>query len=382
MSTGIKNMLEETRFINYLLLNTSFNNNLGLFDGKAAAALYGYQLNASHTNQWSGDIAFSLLEETLSQINLYTRLTFGNGIAGIGTLLEYLTQNGYLEENTNDLLKETENYLLSAVYGSKIQETGIARGTSGLGLYFLHRLRATTPALPFEQLRFKEAVIACTDQVHNLFVAQNSTVGKNAINAGIFEGYGGTLLFLNQVNRLQWYEPFTTKLIRQIVEVIYEQLQQVAFHWQQAQALFALLHCDLPGQDSNFNKVITGSLHKWLQEAEDFCDSVDFYESAFNALWLKLIHWQTQNADALSLSNKIKEHTQKVLEQNTLSALFPFNKPEHNVPVGLNRGVCATALPLLSLEINDFSWLGIFGIEVQTPSAIEKGKKQLAKSNL
>jgi hypothetical protein len=351
------------RFLHYLLLNSSFNDKIGLLDGKAAAILYSYYAGFSLNDEWSNSIGFSFLEETFSQINMYTPLTYGSGITGIGVLLEHITQQNFLEQNTNELLEESEPYLLSTIYGAKLQEAGIASGVSGVGLYFLHRLGAVIPAHPFQQLRFKECVIACVDQIYQMINKPNvSALERPGIT--IWNGLSGILLFLNRVYNLHWYEPFVSELAQRISSMLYQQLKTSGFSWQQAEAWFSLLHCGL------LNKVITEeeigyTLDDYLLQAEKNMDKIDFYEAAFTTLWLKLIFYKTKQSSALLLSDQIKDDTLQVLAQNRLGDLFPFNIQERSVSVGLNRGVCGTALPLLSMEINDYRWLDILGIDVK-----------------
>lgn len=357
----------EKRFLNYLLLNGSFNNKIGLFDGKAAVALYSYYTNSSSQDrEWSNSIAFSFLEEIVSQTNSNTSISYGNGIAGIGVLLEHFSQQGFLKENTNELLEESEPYFVSAIYGAKLKNINIANGISGLGLYFLHRLNAITPPSIFQQMRLKECVVACVDQISNCFQQLPLQISK--LDLTVYNGLSGTCLFLNWLNKLKWYEPWVTELLQKTAHNIFEIINNTIFSWQKAEAYFSLLHCDFVKRDKLFKKKVLRSFNKHIEEASFLKQTVNFYEGSFMALWLRLIAEENNVGKAKLLSRDIKKYVTDVLKKKYLNNIFPYNTQEHSVRVGLQNGVCGTALPLLSLETGDYSWLSIWGINVPSKS--------------
>ncbi|KQB99422.1 lanthionine synthetase LanC family protein [Pedobacter sp. Hv1] len=352
----------EIRFFNYLLLNASFNDYVGLLDGKSAVALYCYSTDPEKKDEWKNSVAFSFLEEILSQINLSTPLTFGGGIAGAGILLEHLTQEYNLEENTHELLEESEPYLLSAVYGARLQNSSIANGVSGLGLYFMHRFRSKIPAQPFQQLRFKEAAIACVDQIAKQW--QEHKISRQDLT--IFHGISGICLFLNWINKLGWHEPFSKKLLKEIMSDIIITLNTTIFSWQKTEAYFCLLHCELLKNDAAFKEEIIKSFKKYLEKIAKQLESIDFYSASFIALWLELIAKEHNVGKAKILSCNIKKRGSQILKKNALCNLFIYNPEKKCVPIGLLDGVCSTALPLLSLETKEYRWLSIFGINIST----------------
>lgn len=365
--------MHKERFLSYCLLNASFNDNVGIFDGKAAVILYSYYSCEVNENNFQTNIAFSLLEETISQINILTPLTFGNGISGIGGILEHLTQEGYLEQDTNELLQESESYLLSAVYGAKLQDIGIADGVSGLGLYFLYRLAAAIPAPPFQQLRFKEAIIACVDQIANRL----QKMQNGPYNFSVFNGLPGVCLFLNHVNRQQWYDPFCKQLLQQTISDILKGLDNPAFSWRKAEAYFCLLHCELTKGDLILKEDVLRSFKNYLNEAFIQKESLDFYNAAFIALWLQLIAGEHGIDSARLLSDNIQNYVDENLKRNSLPELFPYNPQEKCVLVGLQGGVCGTALPLLSLKTGDYQWLSILGINVPSSFSVKKENTEM-----
>lgn len=338
----------ENRVINFLLLNASFSDKLGPLDGKTAAAVYLFNVQP---HQWVQQAAYSLMEESIMQINLNTPLTFGNGVTGIGAVLEYLNKAGFIEEDTNELLETCEPYILSAVYGGKVPELGMANGITGFGLYLLHRLQASPPAHPFQQLRMKEAVIACIDHVSNNMHLCSST------DLSIFNGLGGILLWLHQVKTLGWQEPVTSELISQLTSMVLMRIIQEPFSWEHAESWFSLLYC---GAVTDNNTL--AELERWLYKAGEQLHTLTFHNTAWTALWLQLTGYETQLSQAFLLSDQLKKQVTDIISHSPLPDHFPFHIGENTVRSGMQEGVCGIALPLMAIEKSSYGWLSVFGI--------------------
>jgi hypothetical protein len=284
--------------------------------------------------------------------------------------LEYLTQQNHLEDDTSALLKDVEPRILNLIYGSKLNEINISKGISGLGLYCLHRIFSLTPADPFQQLRQKEAVIACVDQIDRALKQKNSLPGKNGFS--LMDGYSGVLLFLNWVNKLKWYEPIVRNLMQNIIEAIMIHIEDGVFSWQKCEIYFVLLYCNIVDEETELNEKIVLSVKHYMDEAAIVINgSINFPDAAFNALWLELIGKLRNMDSAIFFSREIKNRVIKMLENNNLGNLFPFSREKRSIEVSLRGELCASALPLLCLETQNYSWLSIFGIYL--PSSVKNG---------
>lgn len=350
------------RFINYILLNASFNERIGLFDGKAGAILFISSNRLTEAAEWIESISVSLLEETISQINIFTPLNFGTGVAGIGVLIEHLSQRGLLEVNTSDLLEEVEPHLLRTVYECKLDTLGLASGISGFGMYFFLRLNAVTPVHAFQTMRYKESLIACVDRVSYLL---EFPINSLPSDLSIKDGLSGVLLFLQKVRLLKIYEPFTTQLIRRVSETIIEHLTTDDFSWTKVQAWFSLLYTSLEPHFSVLRNSTIFEFKRFVEEAETRLADLDFHEAAFVSMWLRLIAFNLQIGGSVDyLSKKTQEYAEEVLNRDSLNVHFSYISENKSVNIGLDRGVSGMSLPLLSMQTGDYKWLGIFGISV------------------
>lgn len=82
--------------VNWLLLHSSFTNNLGLMNGKMGSVLF-FALYFQHTqNEMYDDFAGDLLLEVIEDIHLDIPYTFENGMLGIAWGIQFLLLNGYM----------------------------------------------------------------------------------------------------------------------------------------------------------------------------------------------------------------------------------------------------------------------------------------------
>jgi hypothetical protein len=59
------------------------------------------------------DYSFELIEKIQNRINQNTTLSYGQGLTGIGSAIEYLIQNGYFVADTDDILEEFDKRIFS-----------------------------------------------------------------------------------------------------------------------------------------------------------------------------------------------------------------------------------------------------------------------------
>ena len=133
--------LVNQQFINFMLLNSSFIDNLGLMHGKMGISIFFFHLARQTKNQIYEDYAGELIDEIYEEINLNTPLDFENGLAGIGCGIEYLAQNGFIEANTNEVLVDFDDRITKAITHNELKGVGLLNGLIGLGAYFLQRLK-------------------------------------------------------------------------------------------------------------------------------------------------------------------------------------------------------------------------------------------------
>ena len=101
------------RIANILLINGGFLKNPGLYTGEMGLALFFYYY-AKHTEDMAyGDYAFELLERVYDSIHEETPIYYKNGLAGIGSTIEFLVQEGYIESDTDEILEDFDDRIFS-----------------------------------------------------------------------------------------------------------------------------------------------------------------------------------------------------------------------------------------------------------------------------
>jgi len=139
-----ENTNQPNRIANFLLLNSSFIDDLGLLHGKMGISIYFFHLARQTKNQIYEDYAGELIDEIYEELSANTQVEFENGLAGIGWGIEYLVQNNFIEADTNEVLEEFDIRIFTELINSTPKEIGLLRGIVGFGVYFLARIQNPT----------------------------------------------------------------------------------------------------------------------------------------------------------------------------------------------------------------------------------------------
>ena len=89
-----------------LLINGGFLSNQGLYSGETGLVLFFARYARYTQNELYLDYCFDLIEKIQSRIHKETLVNYRQGLAGIGSAIEYLVQNSYFEADTDDILEE------------------------------------------------------------------------------------------------------------------------------------------------------------------------------------------------------------------------------------------------------------------------------------
>ncbi|GAO41952.1 hypothetical protein [Flavihumibacter petaseus] len=345
-----------SRISNYLLLNSSFNENIGFFNGKGAVVLYKYCLSGDLPVDYYGGLAFSFIEEIISQVGRYTPVSYGCGVSGFGALLELLGDQGFLQDDIAEILGESENFILDALRVNGTKDISIVNGVAGLGLYFLFRYNSKYTLRETDRLKYREAVSLSVEQIGRCY--QTSVLPV----MGIFTGLPGVCLFLLQVAKIDWCESPAKTLLNSILGHCFSHLRRSLFSWEQLECYFVLFRCcRFDGSFLSYQEILA-SFEKWIAIAATKVGSIPFSDIGFASLWLYFIGNDNNILEANVLSSELRQSLHGSLKENALPRLFPFSESERCVPIGLDRGVCRVALPLISMERGRFEWLPLIGV--------------------
>jgi hypothetical protein len=124
------------RISNMLLINGGFLPNLGLYSGDMGVVLFFYRYARLMQNEIYSEFSSYLMERVQNKLHQFTPVNYIQGLTGIGSTIEYLAQNGYLNANTDDMLGEFDKRIFFTYNLSNLQLTYIM----DIGYYALWRM--------------------------------------------------------------------------------------------------------------------------------------------------------------------------------------------------------------------------------------------------
>jgi len=325
------------RLYNYGLLNGSFNDNVGLHNGKGGWTLFLFHYSRLNQSIHQGNTAFSLLEEIIEQISEQTTLGFANGITGFGSLIDYLNINNFLDQNSSSILEDIEPEILKEIYEGKFNSLELSDGAAGYGMYLYYRLKAGQFSEPLLKARITEALIMIVDILH-----------RN-VNHVICKEYFSIIQFLKKVEQLQ----INTSVVSETIKDYAQRWQSSNGSTQSSSYLFFLLEDDK--NRKNNTKKISQIIRKLIQGSlpDDIVRSV---------YYICLLIYYTHKSNSKELDNDIEAiiiEMNSLIKRQSLDVLFPFNISSKSINTGLNSGLSCLGMSYLSILTNNYSWLNL-----------------------
>ena len=94
-----------------LLLNGGFLSNPGLYTGEMGLVLFFTRYARFTENDLYPDYSFCLMENIQNRIHRQTSIDYREGLSGIGSSVEYLVQNGFINADTDEILEDFDQRL-------------------------------------------------------------------------------------------------------------------------------------------------------------------------------------------------------------------------------------------------------------------------------
>ena len=123
-----------------LIVNGTIVDCPGLLYGKMGIAIFFMHYFRYTKIDAYRDYAIDLIKEIQNQIHADMSTDYGRGLSGIGAGIEYLAQNGFLNENTNDILSDIDNKIIMSIKSGHDNSYNMAEEITGAGLYLLWRI--------------------------------------------------------------------------------------------------------------------------------------------------------------------------------------------------------------------------------------------------
>lgn len=143
----------EQSIIHRLMLESSFIKDPGLFYGKMGIAISIYDYGRFKNNSIFIDCADELIDVVLDDIGKRTSFDFATGLSGIGWGVEYLSQNNYIECDTNQICAELDERIMLLSL-KRMTDLSIETGLEGILHYVLARFKGSVcqgNIMPFEE---------------------------------------------------------------------------------------------------------------------------------------------------------------------------------------------------------------------------------------
>ena len=112
-----------------LLVNGGFLSNPGLYSGEMGLVLFFAHYARYTRNDIYLEYAYGLMEKLQERIHQETPINYKQGLAGIGSAIEYLVQNSFFEADTDEILEDFDSrifftYNLPYLSIDKIMDVG------------------------------------------------------------------------------------------------------------------------------------------------------------------------------------------------------------------------------------------------------------------
>ena len=135
----------------YLIINSSFVADLGLFHGRMGIVLFFAHYGRAVQDKCYEDFAGDLLDEIYEEIHWDMPVNLENGLCGIGWGIEYLVQQGFMKGNTDEILADIDRKVME-LDPLRMTDLSFRRGLAGIAFYVIARLNAyrEIDILPFD----------------------------------------------------------------------------------------------------------------------------------------------------------------------------------------------------------------------------------------
>lgn len=144
MNISIEKKLEDIN--NILRQETPGIKNSGLLNGKMGVSLYFFHLASETETPERQEFAEQLIDEVYEEVSKnQLPPDFENGLAGIAWGIEHLVQHGFVEAETDLILRDVDDKIYRFITTNHVIPAGVQQGVIGYMMYILSRLNGMDP---------------------------------------------------------------------------------------------------------------------------------------------------------------------------------------------------------------------------------------------
>ncbi|MDE1193010.1 MAG: hypothetical protein PW786_12830 [Arachidicoccus sp.] len=171
----------------------------GLFNGKAGRAILFYLLSTNSDKDRYKEQALKNLDEIAENIASIESLGFAKGLAGIGWMVEWVAQNGFLEMNTDEILEEIDDTLYKSVVYSSDKNISLSKGILGKILFFSSRYKSKNPNTHrLKSIFHEECLVLLTDDLQEKISGDEGLLFKENLSNEDLINIGHVIYFFGE----------------------------------------------------------------------------------------------------------------------------------------------------------------------------------------
>jgi hypothetical protein len=147
--------------------HNQYVDNFGLYNGKMGICVAFFLTYKITGNLVYRKQALSLVDEISENIDKIKELGLGAGLAGIGWGIEWIIQNKFVDEDSNEILSDLDDELYRDVIFSKSKNLSLYNGALGKAVYFYKRLNSRyLQNYRFRKISIIECIVLLTDEIN------------------------------------------------------------------------------------------------------------------------------------------------------------------------------------------------------------------------
>ena len=176
----------------------------GLFKGKAGAIILYFSLFRYTGNNLWEEKAKLLLDKLSAEIADVQELNYGDGLAGIGWMVEWVKQNGFMDINTDEVLEDIDDTLYKAVLYARDKTISVCDGSLGKAAYFLKRYEGRNKDTHrYKIISHQECLVLLTDEISERLTGESGLLDQlkegNILPGENLIKIGQAMIFLSKV---------------------------------------------------------------------------------------------------------------------------------------------------------------------------------------
>lgn len=142
------------------LLEGLFCQHQGLWDGKTGMSIFFFLLSRITNNNRYEEFASRLLDDVCSNLSSRTPVTFADGLCGVGWAIEFLSSEGFIEGNVDEILSEVDKQIMERDV-RRITDFSLETGLKGIVAYIQSRIEKNSLIQTFDRNYLEEVRNAC-----------------------------------------------------------------------------------------------------------------------------------------------------------------------------------------------------------------------------